>query len=40
MRILDPQSSSGLIALLAQATKTTLSEQREQILGELLPGQP
>ena len=35
MRILDPQSSSGLITLLAQATESTLSEQREQILNEL-----
>ena len=35
MQILDPQSSSGLIALLAQATETTLTEQREQILNEL-----
>ena len=34
MRILDPQSTSGLIALLAQATETTLSEQRECILKE------
>ena len=35
MQILDPQSSSGLISLLAKATETTLSEQREQILLEL-----
>ena len=35
MRVLDPQSANGLIALLAQATETTLSEQRDRILSEL-----
>ena len=35
MRVLDPQSSSGIITLLAKATESTLSEQREQILSEL-----
>ena len=34
MRVLDPQSSSGLVALLAQATESTLTEQRERILSE------
>ena len=34
MRVLDPQSANGLISLLAQATETTLSEQRNRILGE------
>ena len=34
MRVLDPQSSGGLIALLTQATEETLSEQRERILRE------
>ncbi|MYC36601.1 MAG: hypothetical protein F4X66_06765 [Chloroflexi bacterium] len=34
MRVLDPQSNGGLIALLTQATETTLAEQRERILRE------
>ena len=34
MRTLDPQSSGGLVALLAQATESTLAEQRERILSE------
>ena len=34
MRILDPQSAGGLVALLAQATETTLTEQRERTLRE------
>ena len=34
MRALDPQSGGGVIALLAQATESTLTEQRERILRE------
>ena len=34
MRILDPHSTEGLVALLAQATESTLSEQREKIISE------
>ena len=35
MKVLDPSSANSLISLLAQATETTLSEQRERILSEL-----
>ena len=34
MQVLDPQSTNGLVALLTQATETTLAEQRERILRE------
>ena len=34
MRTLDPQSNGGIVALLAQATESTLAEQRERILSE------
>ena len=34
MKVLDPTSTDGVVALLARATETTLSEQRERILGE------
>ena len=34
MRVLDPASTDGLVALLSRATETTLAEQRQRILGE------
>ena len=34
MRILDPDSTGGLITKLTQSSEATLSEQREKILGE------
>ena len=34
MRVLDPQSTGGVVALLAQATESTLAEQRQRILSE------
>ena len=34
MRTLDPQSNGGIVALLVQATESTLTEQRERILRE------
>lgn len=34
MRVLDPCSTSGIVALLAQATEDTLTEQRQRILSE------
>ena len=34
MRVLDPASTEGLVALLTRATEATLSEQRNRILGE------
>ena len=34
MRVLDPSSTEGLVALLTRATEATLSEQRNRILGE------
>ena len=37
MRALDPQSANGLISLLAQATETTLAEQRKPHPGRILP---
>ena len=38
MQVLDPTSSSGLVALLAQATEDTLAEQRQRILSEFTLG--
>ena len=35
MRVLDPASTEGLVALLTRATEATLSEQRDRILKEL-----
>lgn len=34
MRVLDPQSTEGVVALLTRATEATLSEQRNRILSE------
>ena len=34
MRVLDPDSTGGLITKLTQSTEATLSEQREKILTE------
>ena len=34
MRVLDPDSTGGLITKLTQSTEATLTEQREKILGE------
>ncbi len=34
MRVLDPTATDGVVALLAQATETTLATQRERILSE------
>ncbi len=34
MRVLDPSSTEGVVALLTRATETTLAEQRNHILGE------
>ena len=34
MRVLDPASTEGIVALLTRATEATLSEQRNRILGE------
>ena len=34
MRVLDPCSANGIVALLAQATEDTLTEQRQRILSE------
>ena len=34
MRVLDPASTEGIVALLTRATETTLAEQRNRILGE------
>ena len=34
MRVLDPDSTGGLVTKLTQTTETTLSEQREKILSE------